>query len=45
MPDIDDITDVTLGDCPYCSQALGTATNVIVRIIEELPEPPPTETT
>lgn len=36
--------DVTLEACPNCGEDLGRTTEVITRIIEELPEPPPIET-
>ena len=47
LPAIDDVIDVTLECCPDCGHDLDEAevVHVLARIIEELPEPPPIETT
>ena len=44
FPDIDDIVNATMECCPACGDQLGDAIDILPRIIEEIPEPPPIET-
>lgn len=44
FPEIDDIVNATMDCCPECGDQLGDPVDILPRIIEEIPEPPPIET-